>query len=181
MLAKSVSKPFSGKDWIFELKWDGFRAITYVYDYFTVQSRNAKELKHFFPELEELRHLTKNVVVDGEIVTMKQGEVDFHALQERGHLISTMDIERLQNKSPATYVVFDILEKDGQPLVDLPLIERKAILKESVKEGSHVIINDYIEEKGEQFYQRFWSMTWKGWLPSARTAAMSRGLGRVVG
>ena len=48
MLAKSISKPFSGKDWIFEIKWDGFRAIAYVDDYFTVQSRNAKELKHFF-------------------------------------------------------------------------------------------------------------------------------------
>ena len=84
---------------------------------------------------------------------MKQGKVDFHSLQERGHLTSARDIERLQNKSPATFVVFDILEKDGQPLVDLPLIERKAILKESVKEGSHIIINDYVEEKGEQFYQ----------------------------
>jgi ATP-dependent DNA ligase len=50
-------------------------------------------------------------------------------------------------------VVFDILENDGKSLVDFPLIERKAILKESVKEGSHVIINDYVEEKGEQFYK----------------------------
>ena len=74
-------KPFSGKDWIFEMKWDGYRAIAYVDDYFTVQSRNAKELKNFFPELEELRQLAKNVVVDGEIITMKQGKVDFHALQ----------------------------------------------------------------------------------------------------
>ena len=88
MLAKSVSKPFSGKDWIFEIKWDGFRAIAYVDDYFTVQSRNAKELKHSFPELEELKQLAKNVVVDGEIVTMKNGKVDFHSLQERGHVIS---------------------------------------------------------------------------------------------
>jgi len=45
MLAKSVSKPFSGKDWIFEIKWDGFRAIAHIGDFFTVQSRNAKELK----------------------------------------------------------------------------------------------------------------------------------------
>jgi bifunctional non-homologous end joining protein LigD len=65
------------KDWIFEIKWDGFRAIAYVDDNFTVQSRNAKELKHFFPELDEIRQLAMNVVVDGEIVTMKQGKVDF--------------------------------------------------------------------------------------------------------
>jgi bifunctional non-homologous end joining protein LigD len=59
------------------------------------------------------------VVIDGEIVTLKQGKVDFHSLQERGHLTSAMDIERLQQKFPATFVVFDILEKIGRPLVNL--------------------------------------------------------------
>jgi len=142
MFAKPISKPFSGKDWIFETKWDGFRAIAYVRDRFSLQSRNNKELKHFFPELEELKQLSKNVVVDGEIVTMKNGKVDFHSLQERGHVISAREIGRLQNKSPATYILFDILEKDGKPLVDLPLMDRKKILRESVKEGSHVLIND---------------------------------------
>ncbi len=73
--------------------------------------------------------MAKNVVVDGEIVIMKQGKVDFHTLQERGHLISDRDIQWLMHQSPATYVVFDILEKYGKPLVDLPLMERKAILK----------------------------------------------------
>jgi bifunctional non-homologous end joining protein LigD len=78
MLAKSVSKPFSGKgDWIFEIKWDGFRAIAYVDDFLTIQNRKAKELKHFFPELEELKQVAKNVVVDGDIITMKQGKVTF--------------------------------------------------------------------------------------------------------
>jgi bifunctional non-homologous end joining protein LigD len=93
MLAKSASKPFNGKDWIFETKWDGFRAIAYLDDFFTIQSRNAKELKHFFPELEELKQLANNVVLDGEVVTMKNGKVDFHSLQERGHVIPTRENE----------------------------------------------------------------------------------------
>jgi bifunctional non-homologous end joining protein LigD len=176
MLAKSVSKPFSGKDWIFEIKWDGFRAIAYIDDFFTVQSRNAKELKSFFPELEELRELAKNVVVDGEIVTMKQGKVDFHSLQERGHLTSKRDIERLQSKSPATYIVFDILEKDGKPLTDLPLMERKTILKQSLKEGSHVIINDYVEEKGEQFYQAVLQQDLEGMVAKRNDSTYEQGL-----
>jgi ATP-dependent DNA ligase len=83
----------------------------------------------------------------GENITMKKEKVDFHSLQERGHVSSARDIERLRTKSPATFVVFDILEKDGQSLVDLPLMQRKAILKESVKEGSHIIINNHIEPK----------------------------------
>jgi ATP-dependent DNA ligase len=122
-------------------------------NFFSLQSRNGNEFKRNFREIEELTHLAKDVVVDGEIIIMKQGKVDFHALQERGNVISSPDIERLRNQSPATYVVFDVLEKDGKPLIDLPLMERKAILKESVKEGSHITINDYIEEKGEQFYK----------------------------
>jgi bifunctional non-homologous end joining protein LigD len=55
MLAKPISKPFSDKDWIFETKWDGFRAIAYIRDGFSLLSRNNKELKHFFPEIEELK------------------------------------------------------------------------------------------------------------------------------
>jgi bifunctional non-homologous end joining protein LigD len=176
MLAKSISKPFSGTDWVFEIKWDGFRAITYVDDFFTIQSRNAKELVHFFPELNELKQLAKNVVVDGEIVTMKNGKVDFHSLQERGHVISPREIERLQQKSPATYIVFDILEKDGRSLVDLPLMERKAILKESVKEGSHVILNDYVEEKGEQFYQAVLQQDLEGMVAKRKNSNYEQGL-----
>ena len=176
MLAKQISKPFSGKDWIFETKWDGFRAIAYVRDSYTIQSRNDKELKHFFPELEELKQLTKNTVVDGEIVTMKNGKVDFHSLQERGHVISDREIERLQNQSPATYIIFDILEKDGKPLVDLPLIERKTILKESVKEGSHVVINDFVEEKGEQFYKAVLQQELEGMVAKRKDSQYEQGL-----
>ena len=55
MLAKSVSKPFSGKDWIFEIKWDGFRAIAYARDnLFTVQSKNGNEFKRNFSEIEKI-------------------------------------------------------------------------------------------------------------------------------
>ncbi len=145
-------------------------------DFFTIQSRNAKELKTFFPELEELRQLAKNVVVDGEIVTMKQGKVDFHSLQERGHVISAREVEGLRQKSPATFILFDILEKKGQPLIDLPLIERKVILKESVKEGSHIIINDYVEDKGEQYYQVILQQDLEGMVAKRKDSLYELGL-----
>ena len=92
MLAKSTAKLFSSKDWIFELKWDGFRVTAYVNEGFSLKSRNGKELKYNFPEVEELRQLAKNVVVDGEIVIMREGKPDFQALQER--VISAKEIER---------------------------------------------------------------------------------------
>jgi DNA ligase D-like protein (predicted ligase)/DNA ligase D-like protein (predicted 3'-phosphoesterase) len=153
MLARVAPKPFSDKDWIFEIKWDGFRAIAYVEEPYSLKSRNGKELKHNFPELEELNKLSGNVVVDGEIVVMREGKPDFQALLERGQVVSPNEIQRQAQRAPAIYVVFDILEKDGNPLTKLPLMERKKILKDSLKEGKNVLLSDFIEEKGEAYYQ----------------------------
>ncbi len=152
MLAKSAEAPFSSKDWIFEVKWDGIRAISYVNEKLTIRSRNDKELKDNFPELEELPDLVRNVVLDGEIVVMKEGKADFQTLLERSKLMSTRDIEYMAQTSPSTYIVFDILEKDGEQLVDLPLIERKNILKQTVKEGKHVILSVFVDEEGVAYY-----------------------------
>lgn len=153
MLAKVAAEAFSGKDWIFEVKWDGFRAIAYVEDPFSLKSRNEKELKQNFPELQELSKLSKNIVVDGEIVVMREGKPDFQSLLERGKAVSTGEIQRQSSRAPAVYIVFDILEKDGKPLTELPLTERKAILQESLREGGNVLLCDFIEEKGEAYLQ----------------------------
>jgi bifunctional non-homologous end joining protein LigD len=164
MLAKLAPKPFSDKDWMFEIKWDGFRAIAYVNDELSLKSRNQKELKYNFPELEELTKLTRNVVLDGEIVVMKEGKTDFQALLERGKTTSPTEIELQNLRSPAVYVVFDILEKDGTPLINLPLTERKKILRSAVQEGKHVLLSDVVEENGEAYY----------------TAALEKGLEGVM-
>jgi DNA ligase D-like protein (predicted ligase)/DNA ligase D-like protein (predicted 3'-phosphoesterase) len=153
MLAKVAENPFSGKDWIFEIKWDGFRAITYVDEPFSVKSRNQKELKQNFPELEQLKRLAKGLVIDGEIVIMKGGKPDFQALLERGQAISEREIERQVARVPAVYIVFDVLEKDGKSLTGLPLMERKRVLKESLTEGSNVLLSDFIEDNGEAYYR----------------------------
>ncbi|MCL4430505.1 MAG: non-homologous end-joining DNA ligase [Chloroflexi bacterium] len=152
MLALDTQKAFTDGEWIFEIKWDGFRAIAYVEEPFSLRSRNGKELKQNFPELQQLTSLGRNIVVDGEIVVMQQGLPDFQALLKRGQAVSAGEIQRQMQRAPAVYIVFDILEKDGKPLLDMPLIERKAILKGSLKEGSNVLLCDYIEEKGEAYF-----------------------------
>lgn len=153
MLAKLVSKPFSSADWVFEIKWDGFRAIAYVDKTLSLRSRNGKELKHVFPELEELTQLASNVVLDGEIVLFKDGRPDFQALLERSQVHSPVEIELKSTQSPVVYIVFDILEKDDVTLVDLPLTERKETLKASVSEGKHVLLSDFVESNGEGYYE----------------------------
>src|SRR5208282_627021 len=112
MLARVASSPFSGKDWIFEVKWDGFRAIAYIDEELSIKSRNGNELKHNFPELAELTQLANGLVVDGEIVVMREGRPDFQSLLERGQAVSAGEIQRQAIRAPVTYIVFDVLEKD---------------------------------------------------------------------
>lgn len=108
MLARSEGTPFSSDEWIFEVKWDGIRAISYVNDELSVRSRNQAELIHNFPELEELKDLTGNAVLDGEIIVMKNGLADFQTVIKRNQSTAPGDIEHLSREFPATYVVFDI-------------------------------------------------------------------------
>jgi DNA ligase D-like protein (predicted ligase)/DNA ligase D-like protein (predicted 3'-phosphoesterase) len=149
MMVKDASAPFSDKDWLFEIKWDGFRAIAYLNDDLSLRSRNGKELINDFPELTELKRKANNVVLDGEIVIFNNGKPDFQALLERGKTKPNFRVAT----SSAVYVVFDILEKDGKPLVDLPLLDRKRVLRDSVQEGDHVVLGDFVAEKGETYYK----------------------------
>ena len=153
MLAQHAEKPFNSEEWIFEVKWDGIRAISYIDGGLSIRSRNDKELKYNFPELEELKKLTENAVVDGEIIVIKAGKADFQALAERSKTTSAENVKYLSRESPANYVVFDILEKDGNPLLQLPLTERKKLLKEYVREGSYVVLSAFVETDGEAYYK----------------------------
>jgi bifunctional non-homologous end joining protein LigD len=176
MLAKVAEEVFSDKDWIFEVKWDGFRAIAYVEETFSLKSRNDKELKQNFPELQELKKLASNIVVDGEIIVMREGKPDFQSLLERGQAVSMGEIQRQESRAPAVYIVFDILEKDGKALTKLNLMERKAILKDSLKEGSNVLLCDFIEEKGEAYFQSALEKGLEGVLAKRKDSEYEEGL-----
>lgn len=153
MLARLADKPFTSRDWLFEIKWDGIRAISYVEDELSIRSRTQKELAGNFPELAELKDLAGGTVLDGEIIVMREGKADFQTLVERNQKTSSRDIEYMARKYPAMYVIFDILEKDGTLLLNTPLIERKKILQESVREGTYVVLSLFVEETGKTYYQ----------------------------
>jgi DNA ligase D-like protein (predicted ligase)/DNA ligase D-like protein (predicted 3'-phosphoesterase) len=152
MLGNPAAKPFVSKDWIFEVKWDGIRAISYVDAEFSIRSRNGKEFKDKFPELEELKDVAMNTVLDGEIIVMRDKKTDFQTLLERSRVTSDRDAQYMSKSFPATYVIFDILEKDGESLIHFPLIERKAILRDRVRDGKYVVLSVFIEEDGEAYY-----------------------------
>ncbi|MGA3058979.1 MAG: non-homologous end-joining DNA ligase [Candidatus Bathyarchaeia archaeon] len=176
MLAKDAPSPFSDKDWIFEVKWDGFRAIAYVYEDLSIKSRNENELKHNFPELAELTQLASDLVVDGEIVVIKEGKTDFQSLLERGQAVSAGEIQRQAKQAPVAYIVFDVLEKDGKPLTMLPLMERKKILQDSLREGKYVLLSDFIEGKGEAYFQLALEKGLEGVMAKKKDSSYEEGL-----
>ena len=148
MLAGTAPAPFSGDNWLFEIKWDGVRAIATVGSAVSLRSRNDTELIDLFPELAELATLAPGTVLDGEIVVMAGGRPNMQAL-----------LSRLQEGSfrngaaPVTYIIFDILERGGKDLTDLPLTERRRILQSAVQEGPHVVVSVPVEGRGEDYYR----------------------------
>ena len=148
MLAGTAPAPFGGDDWLFEIKWDGVRAIATVGERLTLRSRNDTEMSGQFPELAELLALAPGTVLDGEIVVMTGGKPDMQALLPR--LQATLP---RSGGAPVTYIVFDILERDGKDLTGLPLVERRKILKEAVREGPHVVVSEPVEGRGEEYYR----------------------------
>jgi DNA ligase D-like protein (predicted ligase)/DNA ligase D-like protein (predicted 3'-phosphoesterase) len=153
MLARPAERPFDDPSWVFEVKWDGIRAIAYVGETLSVRSRNDQELLGKFPELEELKSLTEDAVLDGEIVVMRDGSPDFRAAARRNKLTNPSEIDEARAASPATYIVFDIMEKDGVNLIDRPLQKRLEILKAAVKQGRYVALSAPIKEHGVDYYE----------------------------
>src|SRR6201997_951857 len=109
MLAKRIDALPTGQTWIFEPKWDGFRTLVFRdRDEILVQSRDAKSLNRYFPELLEPMNaqLPARCVLDGEIVVAKGGRPDFEELQLRIHPAASR-VKLLSQASPASIVFFD--------------------------------------------------------------------------
>ena len=153
MLALPAERPFDDSGWIFEVKWDGIRAIAYVGETLSVRSRGDKELLGSFPELEELIQLASDAVLDGEIIVMRDGRPDFQAVAKRSQLTNPAEIEEARAASSATYVVFDILEKDGVSLIDMTLEARLQVLEKAVRQGRYVVVSAPVREHGVDYYE----------------------------
>jgi ATP-dependent DNA ligase len=131
MLAKLTEEIPAGEGFLYEPKWDGFRAIVFrggsdVY----IQSRDLRPLDRYFPELHEafLSVLPDECVIDGEIVIATRGGLDFDALQLRLHPAASR-AAKLAKETPAGFVAFDLLAVEGRDLRSRPQSERRALLE----------------------------------------------------
>jgi DNA ligase D-like protein (predicted ligase) len=152
MLAQ-IADPFDSEDFIFELKFDGYRTLAFIDEKLRLQSRRLLNITNRYPEL-KLKDCVnaKEVILDGEIVVTKDGKPDFEMMQSRDHTSDELRIELLSQTIPATFIAFDILYLDGKPLVDFPLVERRAKLEEIVEEGPRMILSRFIETSGKRYF-----------------------------
>jgi ATP-dependent DNA ligase len=131
MLAKLADGLPAADGFLFEPKWDGFRAIVFRTDQGAyIQSRDLRPLDRYFPELHDalIARLPAGCVVDGEIVIATPHGLDFDALQLRLHPAASR-VAKLARESPASFVAFDLLAVDGRPVMDVPQQERREKLE----------------------------------------------------
>jgi len=131
MLAKVATELPGEPGFLFEPKWDGFRALVFRGPAETyIQSRDLKALNRYFPELQKALHelLPRGCVVDGEIVVAGPRGLDFDALQQRIHPAASR-VARLAKETPAAFVAFDLLAAGGKSSMALPQSERRLRLE----------------------------------------------------
>ncbi|MFI5665028.1 ATP-dependent DNA ligase [Streptomyces sp. NPDC051684] len=136
MLAKSAAKIPAGMH--YEAKWDGFRAIVFRDGpEIELTSRTTKSLTRYFPELVAAlaERLPERCVLDGEIVIARDGRLDFDALTERIHPAASR-VKTLAERTPASFVAFDVLALGSESTVELPLSDRRPLLEQALADAS---------------------------------------------
>jgi bifunctional non-homologous end joining protein LigD len=157
MLAESVDEPFDGAEWLFEIKWDGYRAVAFIADgKVRLVSRNQNDLTPRYPELKDMARFlrAKTAILDGEVVALdKEGKASFSLMQQRTgfrpggrRAVGNSDV-------PVLYYAFDLLYLDGYDWRRVPLEERKHKLASLVVAGDAVRYSDHYEEHGKALFE----------------------------
>jgi bifunctional non-homologous end joining protein LigD len=157
MLATPIEEPFDNPAWLFEIKWDGYRAVAFIKDgAVRLVSRNQNDLTGQFPELRDLPGFikAKQAVVDGEIVALdEQGRPSFSLMQQRTGFQAGR--RRLSGREgvPILYYAFDLIYLDGYDLHKVGLEQRKELLRLVLQDGEAVRFSDHYPEKGRDLFE----------------------------
>lgn len=147
MLATKASEIFNKADWIYELKWDGYRALANIHDgKVDLYSRNGISFRQKFSSLyQNLQAIPHDVILDGEIVVLdKKGKPQFQKLQNY----------QQDPSGELRYYVFDLLFLNGHNIMSLPLTERKSLIPEVIEDIPQVYYCDHIESMGKSFFEQ---------------------------
>ncbi|MFY9528144.1 MAG: DNA ligase D [Candidatus Acidiferrales bacterium] len=155
MLATLIDHPFSDPSWLFEIKWDGVRALAWIADgKVTLRSRKGNDVTQTYPDLASLPKFlnARRAILDGEIVILNdRGRSDFERLQERMHVRAPS--AKLLGDAPVTYYLFDLLYCDGYDLREAPLAERKELLRRLLRPHDHIRFSDHQVELGQEMFE----------------------------
>lgn len=169
MLAKETDKPFDDNDWLFEIKWDGYRAISEIENGdVNLYSRNGLLFNSSYPVITNaLKKIKPNAVLDGEIVIINaEGKSDFQKLQH------------YQNNThyPICYYVFDLLSLDGNDTCELPLTDRKKLLQQLLKKNKVIKYSDHVVGKGADFFDAVAKMGLEGVMAKQADSQYHKGI-----
>jgi bifunctional non-homologous end joining protein LigD len=156
MMAVLTAGPFDDDEWLFEVKWDGHRCLANLGQATRLTSRTRRDMTAQFPELIDMHRqlAARNAVVDGEIVALdRDGRPSFERMQDRFHRAPD-ELARHKGRVPVQFIAFDLLWLDGQPLLDLPLVERRARLAEVLVETRDIRLSQVVEGAGTDVFEQ---------------------------
>ena len=164
MKAQLTDQPaFDSPEWLFEIKWDGYRAIAEIDKSGNkLYSRNGLTFDKAYPKVfEALKSIKKNAIIDGEIVVFDEhGKPNFQKLQNYKN----------KDKYVIQYYVFDIIELEGKPVTGLTLIERKQILKDLLPQSKVIKYCDHVEDEGTLLFKEMQKMNLEGMIAKRKSS-----------
>ena len=157
MLAESIETPFDDKDWLFEIKWDGYRAVAFIANgKVRLVSRNQNELTARYPELKDMADSikAKSAILDGEVVALDaEGRASFSLMQQRTGFRPGGHRAAAKADVPVLYYAFDLLYLDGYDWRRMPLEDRKNKLFSILKQGDSVRYSDHYAAQGKALFE----------------------------
>ena len=157
MLAESIDEPFDGAEWLFEIKWDGYRAIVFIEDgKVRLVSRNQNDLTPRYPELKDLPQFVKakRAILDGEVVALdEQGRASFSLMQQRTGFRPGGRRAAAKADVPVLCYAFDLLYLDGYDWRRVPLEERKGKLESLLVTGDALRYSDHYQTEGKALFE----------------------------
>jgi DNA ligase D-like protein (predicted ligase) len=182
MLAK-IGGIFDSPEHLYEIKWDGIRALSFVEDgNYRMVSRRKNSLKERYPEIAFLEKLPSGTLLDGELVVLRDGQPDIGLILQREQARSPRRVRALMRQAPVVYVVFDLLYRQGERVLDWTLVDRRDALRGIVEECAEpaLVFSDDVVGEGIAFFEEATKRKLEGivakrcnsrYLPGKRTDA----------
>jgi DNA ligase D-like protein (predicted ligase) len=150
-----AAEPFDSPDYLFEIKWDGVRGLALVQQQsWRLWGRGEAEYAERYPELDVLRQLPPETILDGELVRLRGGKADFSAVLRRHQLSGSRKIRWAAQHEPVTYIVFDLLQIEGHSLIRQPLRDRRRRLEELLSTATTgcLLFSQGVQQTGQSFF-----------------------------